>query len=102
MIQPTNEEVEAFINALRYGMKVSHKPEFLIVLAEGWLKAQNGAMLRVVSTDLKPGDVVKANGHWRDKTVEKTETKGEGVIVHWCDGGCTRHRLDFEHTVFRA
>lgn len=102
MSEPTREEVEAFITALNYGMKVSHKPEFLIALAEGWIKAQNGAMLRIVSTDLKPGDVVKANGDWRDKTVEKTETKGEGVTVHWCDGGCTRYHLDFEHTVFRV
>ncbi len=38
MSQPTREEVEAFITALNYGMKVSHKPEFLIALAEGWLK----------------------------------------------------------------
>ncbi len=40
MNQPTREEVEAFINALRYGMKVTHKPEFLIALAEGWLENQ--------------------------------------------------------------
>ena len=38
MSQPTREEVESFISALRYGMKVSHKPEFLIALAEGWLE----------------------------------------------------------------
>lgn len=38
MTQPTREEVEAFISALRYGIKVSHKPEFLIALAEGWLE----------------------------------------------------------------
>lgn len=40
MSQPTREEVQAFIDALKYGMKVSHKPEFLIALAEGWLKQQ--------------------------------------------------------------
>lgn len=40
MSQPTCEEVEAFIAALNYGMKVSHKPEFLIALAEGWLENQ--------------------------------------------------------------
>lgn len=40
MSQPTHEEVETFIEALRYGMKVSHKPEFLIALAEGWLENQ--------------------------------------------------------------
>lgn len=40
MSHPTREEVEAFINALRYGMKVSHKPEFLIAMAEGWLKSK--------------------------------------------------------------
>lgn len=38
MSQPTCEEVEAFITALKYGMKVTHKPEFLIALAEGWLE----------------------------------------------------------------
>lgn len=38
MNQPSREEVESFITALNYGMKVSHKPEFLIALAEGWLK----------------------------------------------------------------
>lgn len=38
MSQPTREEVKTFIAALNYGMKVSHKPEFLIALAEGWLK----------------------------------------------------------------
>lgn len=40
MSQPTRKEVQAFISALRYGMKVSHKPEFLIALAEGWLENQ--------------------------------------------------------------
>lgn len=40
MSQPTREEVEAFITALNYGMKVTHKPEFLIALAEGWLENQ--------------------------------------------------------------
>lgn len=39
MSQPTREEVKTFILALRYDMKVSHKPEFLIALAEGWLEA---------------------------------------------------------------
>lgn len=43
MIQPTREEVEAFITALNYGMKVSHKPEFLIALAEGWLKQHSNS-----------------------------------------------------------
>lgn len=43
MTAPKREEVESFIAALRYGMKVSHKPEFLIALAEGWL-AQNGGL----------------------------------------------------------
>lgn len=38
MSEPTREEVEAFLTALRYGMKVSHKPEFLIALAEGYYK----------------------------------------------------------------
>ena len=38
MSEPTIEEVEAFITALNYGMKVTHKPGFLIALAEGWLK----------------------------------------------------------------
>ncbi len=38
MSQPTREEVQAFIDALRYGMKVSHAPAFLIAMAEGWLK----------------------------------------------------------------
>lgn len=38
MSQPTREEVKTFILALRYGMKVTHKPDFLIALAEGWLK----------------------------------------------------------------
>lgn len=38
MSQPTREEVEAFITALNYGMKVQHKPEFLIALAKGWLE----------------------------------------------------------------
>ena len=37
MSQPTREEVKTFILALRYGMKVTHKPDFLIALAEGWL-----------------------------------------------------------------
>ena len=37
MSNPTREEVQAFIDALRYGMKVSHAPAFLIALAEGWL-----------------------------------------------------------------
>lgn len=41
MSQPSREEVESFIAALRYGMKVSHKPEFLIALAEGWLQQHN-------------------------------------------------------------
>lgn len=40
MSQPSREEVEAFIAALNYGMKVSHKPEFLIALAQGWLENQ--------------------------------------------------------------
>lgn len=40
MSQPTREEVQAFIDALRYGMKVSHAPAFLIALAEGWLENQ--------------------------------------------------------------
>lgn len=40
MSQPTREEVESFIAALNYGMKVSHKPKFLIALAEGWLESQ--------------------------------------------------------------
>lgn len=40
MNQPTRDEVEAFIAALNYGMKVTHKPEFLIALAEGWLENQ--------------------------------------------------------------
>jgi len=39
MTQPTREEVQAFIDALKYGMKVSHKPEFLIALAERWLSS---------------------------------------------------------------
>lgn len=38
MTAPKREEVEAFIAALNYGMKVSHKPAFLIALAEGWLE----------------------------------------------------------------
>lgn len=38
MSKPTRKEVEAFLTALRYGMKVSHKPQFLIALAEGWLE----------------------------------------------------------------
>lgn len=42
MSQPTREEVQAFIDALRYGMKVGHKPEFLIAMAEGWLESKGG------------------------------------------------------------
>lgn len=102
MNQPTRKEVEAFIAALSYGMKVSHKPAFLIALAEGWLKTQSAALLVLASTDLKPGDVVKTNGTQCYKTVNKTETKGEGVSVHWSDGGCTRYHLNFEHIVFRS
>ena len=40
MSQPTRKEVQAFIDALRYGMKVSHAPAFLIALAEGWMENQ--------------------------------------------------------------
>lgn len=51
MTQPTREEVQAFIDALKYGMKVAHKPEFLIALAEGWLKQEKtGAEQRSRST----------------------------------------------------
>ncbi len=44
MSQPTREEVQAFIDALKYGMKVSHKPEFLIALAEGWLESNEDVL----------------------------------------------------------
>lgn len=37
MSEPTREEVQHFLKALQYGMKVTHKPEFLMALAEGWL-----------------------------------------------------------------
>ncbi len=53
--------------------------------------------------DLKPGDVVLANGNWRDKTVATVEDqKGEGIIVKWTCGGSTRYRWDFEHKVVRG
>ena len=53
--------------------------------------------------DLKPGDVVLANGNWRDKTVDSIgDQKGEGIIVNWTCGGRTRYRWDFEHKVVRA
>lgn len=44
MSQPTREEVQAFIDALKYGMKVAHKPEFLIALAEGWLESNEDVL----------------------------------------------------------
>lgn len=45
MSQPTREEVQAFIDALKYGMKVTHKPEFLIALAEAWIGKEQSPVL---------------------------------------------------------
>lgn len=58
--------------------------------------------LRLATIDLKPGDIVLANGDWRDKTVVYIEEQqGECVIVHWSCGGKTRYHFLFEHNVFR-
>lgn len=62
MSQPTREEVEAFITALNYGMKVQHKPEFLIALAEGWLTKD---------------DAIKSNEEF-DKSTKDAEIYGKG------------------------
>lgn len=50
MNQPTREEVQVFIEALKHGMKVSHKPEFLIALAEGWLKSSEDVLTQKQKT----------------------------------------------------
>lgn len=59
-------------------------------------------MLFLASIDLKPGDVVLANGSWRDKTVNSIERlDGNCVLVNWTCGSSTRYRWDFEHKVAR-
>ena len=60
MTAPKREEVEAFIAALNYGMKVSHKPEFLIALAEGWLKEHD----RPKTREEKREQVLKCDHNW--------------------------------------
>ncbi len=60
-------------------------------------------MLFLASIDLKPGDVVLANGRWRDKTVCSIEQQEPNcIIVNWTCGGRTRYRWDFEHKVVRG
>lgn len=38
--KPTREEVETFLQALNYGMKVEYKKDFMIALAEAWLREE--------------------------------------------------------------
>lgn len=60
-------------------------------------------ILFLATIDLKPGDVVLANGNWRDKTVNSIEQLEDYcILVNWTCGGRTRYRWDFEHKVVRT
>jgi len=48
--KPTREEVETFLQALNYGMKVECKKDFMIALAEAWLNMDSNKVDKVLDT----------------------------------------------------
>ena len=81
MTQPTREEVKTFILALHYGMKVTHKPEFLITLAEGWLKSNEEKATKEWSENNESGLTEK------QKSCDHqlyTGAEGGGYIYRYC------------------
>lgn len=59
-------------------------------------------VLRLVSADLFPGDVVKSTGHWPDKTVDHVVAYGCDYHVYWRSGNFTRYGLRHVHEVVRS
>ena len=59
--------------------------------------------LKLISFDLRPGDIVLAKGNYRDKTVTlAVPTYDKDVMVTWTCGGQTRYNAMTELDVWRV